>query len=419
MDREIKKKNPRLRKALLIAVPALLLAGVVVWAVSRATSTVYRADSAGLLYGDVVESEFNDFIRLSGKVETGTIVQVSALETGIVESKLVEEGAYVNAGDIIITLRNPNLQQQILDSESQLAERQNMLRDTEIAMEKERLQLRQDLLSTKTETNRLQRVFNQQKTLYDEHLTSREDFLKAKEDYELAKEKLKLLNERIHQDSLYRSVQIGMMKESLDNMRRNFELVRQRADNLNIRASHSGQLGTLTAELGQNIPAGQQVGQINILDNYKLVVNIDEHYIDRVTQDLKGTMQRNSKKYDVCVKKVYPEVAEGQFRADLIFDSVLPENIRVGQTFRIDLQLGYPVKAVIVPKGSFFQNTGGKWAYVMEPDGKSAVKRPIKIGRQNPQYYEVLEGLAPGEKIIISSYSQYGDADRIIINDDK
>lgn len=417
MDREIKKKNPRLRKALTIIIPILLIAGIVTWAVVRATSTIYRADSSGILYGDVVESEFDDFIRLAGKVETGTIVQVSALETGIVESKCVEEGAYVNAGDIILTLRNPNLQQQILDSESQLAERQNMLRDTEIAMEKERLQLRQDLLSTRTEANRLKRLFSQQQTLYDEHLTSREDFLKAKEDYELSRERLKLLDERIRQDSLYRSVQIAMMRESLDNMRRNFELVRQRADNLNIRASHSGQLGTLNAELGQNIPAGQQVGQINILDNYKVAVNIDEHYIDRVAKDLTGTMTRNSREFGVRVRKVYPEVDNGQFRADLIFDSILPENIRVGQTMRVDLRLGDPVKAVIVPKGTFFQNTGGKWAYVLEPDGKSAVKREIKIGRQNPQYYEVTEGLAPGERIIISSYSAYGEADKIIISD--
>ncbi len=417
MDREIKKRHPRLRKILIITASSLLLTGVIIYAVSRATTSVYRADSSAMTFGEVVEGDFNDYISLTGKVETGTTVQISAIETGIVESKPVEEGAVVNEGDIIITLRNPNLQQQILDSESQLAERQNMLRDTEIAMEKERLQLKQDLLATQMEANRMRRICLQQKTLYDEHLTSREDYLKAQEDSELADEKMKLLKERIHQDSLYRSVQIGMMKESLDNMRRNFELVRQRANNLNIRASHSGQLGALNAELGQNIPAGQQVGQINILGNFKIAANIDEHYIDRVAKGLSGTMERNNRNYKLIISKIYPEVTSGQFRADLTFDSSMPENIRVGQTYHINLQLGDPVKAIMVPRGSFFQTTGGHWAYVMEPDGRSAVKRKISIGRQNPRFYEVTGGLRPGEKIITSSYSAYGESDRIILRD--
>ncbi len=417
MDREIKKRHPRLRKILIITASSLLLTGVIIYAVSRATTSVYRADSSAMTFGEVMEGDFNDYISLTGKVETGTTVQISAIETGIVESKPVEEGAVVNEGDIIITLRNPNLQQQILDSESQLAERQNMLRDTEIAMEKERLQLKQDLLATQMEANRMRRICLQQKTLYDEHLTSREDYLKAQEDSELADEKMKLLKERIHQDSLYRSVQIGMMKESLDNMRRNFELVRQRANNLNIRASHSGQLGALNAELGQNIPAGQQVGQINILGNFKIAANIDEHYIDRVAKGLSGTMERNNRNYKLIISKIYPEVTSGQFRADLTFDSSMPENIRVGQTYHINLQLGDPVKAIMVPRGSFFQTTGGHWAYVMEPDGRSAVKRKISIGRQNPRFYEVTGGLRPGEKIITSSYSAYGESDRIILRD--
>ncbi len=417
MDREIKRKNPRLRRALVIAGVSVAAVAGVAWVWTRASSTVYRADATALLIGEVTEGEFNDYIRLTGKVETGTVVQVSALESGIVEAKLVEEGARVNAGDVLLTLRNTGLQQEILDSESQLAERQNMLRDTEIAMEKERLQLRQDLLQTRSETGRLERIFSQQKTLYDEHLVSREDFLRAREDYELGCEKLKLLEERIHQDSLYRSVQIVMMRESLDNMRRNFELVRGRADNLNIRASRSGQLGTLDAELGQNIPAGSLVGQINILDNYKVSVLIDEHYIDRVTRGLHGSLSGNRDGIAVSVSKVYPEVSDGRFRADLTFDGECPANLRVGQTFRVDLRLGDAAQAVMVPRGSFFQTTGGRWVYVLDPDGKSARRRAVKIGRQNPQYFEVTEGLAPGERIITSSYAEYGGADKIIIKD--
>ena len=414
MDTEIKQKYPLLRKYGWMAAGGLILAGAIAWAIASSGKSSYHADASGILTGEVEKATFDDFVRLTGKVETGTIVQVSALESGIVEKKWVEEGAFVNEGDLILTLNNPNLRQQILDSESQLAEKQNMLRDTELAMEKERLQIRQDILSAKTALNQKRRLNEQQSELYKEKLTSREEYLKAKEEYELAKENLKLLENRQRQDSVYREVQIAMMRESLHNMQENFMLVRQRADNLNIRASHSGQLGSLNAELGQNIPAGQQVGQINILDNYKLAVSIDEHYIDRVSPGLTATASKNGNNFDLTLKKVYPEVTNGQFKADLVIDGDMPEKIRVGQSFPIDLKLGESTESIIVPRGSFFQNTGGKWVYVLDNDGKTAHKREIKIGRQNPKYYEVLEGLTPGEKIIISSYSGYGDADKIV-----
>lgn len=416
MDREIKQKNPRLRKYAKIGVPAILLVGLLVWAFAGTGDKVYRTDANSLTISDVTNGNFNDYIRLSGQVEAGIVVQVSALETGIVEQKLIAEGAMVNAGDIILTLRNPNLQQQILDSEAQLAEKQNMLRDTEIAMEKERLSLRQDVLSTQTERNRTRRLYNQQKSLYDEKLVAHEEYLKAKEDYELAEQKLRLLRDRIRQDSLYRSVQVKMMRESLSNMMQNLTLVRQRADNLNIRASHSGQLGNLDAEIGQNIATGQMVGQINVLNDYKIIVNIDEHYIDRVAIGLNGKFERQNSQYAVNVSKVYPEVKNGQFRTDLVFSGQRPDKIRVGQTYYINLQLGEPTKAVLVPRGSFYQATGGKWIYVLTANGKEAVKRQIRIGRQNPQYYEVLEGLKPGERVITSSYENFGEAEKILVN---
>lgn len=415
MDKEIKPKYGLIKKYGLIGGAAIIIAAGGIFAVSKAGSSTYKVDANSVSTAEVTRGMFNDFIRLNGHVETGVIVQVSALETGVVEHKWVEEGAMVHEGDIILTLHNPNLRQQILDSESQLAEKQNMLRDTEIAMEKERLQVKQDLLSTRTDYNRKLRIQQQQETLYKENLCSREEYLQAKEDCELARESLALLQNRLHQDSLYRQVQIGMMRESLHNMQENFNLVRQRADNLNIRASHSGQLGNLTAELGQNIATGQQVGQINILDNYKIVVKIDEHYIDRVGIGLKGKVERNGTKYDVSLSKLYPEVTDGAFKADLKIEGELPENIRVGQTYYINLQLGESAEAILVPRGAFFQSTGGQKAFVLSEDGKTATLRDIKIGRQNPQYYEVLEGLQPGERIITSSYKEFGNANKITL----
>lgn len=413
MDKEIKNKYSKIKKYGIVSVVGVMVVIAVIFAIGKAGENTYQVDADSVTTGEVTQGMFNDFIRVNGHVETGVIVQVSALESGIVEHKWVEDGAQVKDGDIIVTLHNPNLRQQILDSESQLAEKQNMLRDTEIAMEKERTQVKQDLLAARTDYVRKQRVMQQKETLYKEKLISREECLQAKEDCELARQNLKLLQERQRQDSLYRRVQVEMMRESLHNMQENFNLVRQRADNLNIRASHSGQLGTLSVELGQNVGSGQQIGQINILDNYKITVKIDEHYIDRVETGLQGKVERNGKKYDVSLIKVYPEVSDGTFKADLKIDGELPENIRVGQSYYINLQLGAPTEAVLVPRGAFFQSTGGHKAFVLAPDGKSATLRDIKIGRQNPQYYEVLEGLEPGEHIITSSYKDFGNANKL------
>ncbi len=417
MDTEIKKKHPKLRKYSLPIILIITIIAAIVWAITASNTTSYNTDRENLMIREVTEGEFNDYIHLTGKVETGIIVQVSALETGIVDQKLVEEGAMVNEGDIILTIRNPLLRQQILDSESQLAEKQNMLRDTELSMEKDRLQVKRDILSARTELNRKRRVADQQRELLKDELTSREEYLTAQEDYELAKENLSLLEDRLRQDSLYRSVQLGMMRESLHNMQENFMLVRQRADNLNVRASYSGQLGSLTAEIGQNISAGQQVGQINILDNYKLTVQIDEHYIDRIEPGLQGKASRQGKEFDIKVAKVYPEVVNGTFKADLAISGDTPEKPRVGQTYPVDILLGSPSKAIMIDKGTFFQSSGGKYVYVMDADGKSAHKREVSLGRRNPRYYEVLEGLTPGEKVIISSYTDFGEADKINIKD--
>lgn len=415
MDKEIKPKYGRIKKYGIIGAVVVLIVAAAIFAAGRVGESTYKVAADSITTAEVTQGMFNDFIRVNGHVETGVIVQVSALESGIVEHKWVEEGADVQPGDIIVTLQNPNLRQQILDSESQLAEKQNMLRDTEIAMEKERTQVKQDLLSARTDYVRKQRVMKQKETLYKEKLISREEYLQAREDCELARQNLVLLQERQRQDSLYRQVQVSMMRESLHNMQENFNLVRQRADNLNIRASHSGQLGTLSVELGQNVGAGQQIGQINILDNYKITVQIDEHYIDRVETGLRGKVERQGKQYDVTLFKVYPEVANGMFRADLRIEGALPENIRVGQTYYINLQLGEPTEAVLVPRGAFFQSTGGHQAYVLSEDGKSATLRDIRIGRQNTQYYEVLEGLHPGERIITSSYKNFGNAGKVIL----
>ncbi len=374
-----------------------------------------RVDGSTIITGDARRGEFNDYIRVSGQVQPMTTVQISPTEGGTVQSIVAEEGSQVKAGDVIVVLSNENLDMQILNSEADLAEKENILRNTLISMEQQKLSVRQEKLSLQVEVRRAKRAYEQNKALYGDRLIAREEFLKAEEDYNLAQDKLSLVIDREKQDSLYRSTEINQMNESLDNMRINMSMIRRRKDNLSVKAPISGELGLLDVELGQSVAAGSKIGQINDLSSYKIEAQIDEHYIDRISAGLEATFERQEAKYSAVLRKVYPEVRDGKFKADFRITGNEPENIRSGQTYYLNLQLGLPAEAVIVPRGSFYQVTGGKWVYVVSADGKRAVKRSVRIGRQNPQYYEVLEGLEPGEKIIISSYDSFGEKDELII----
>mgnify|MGYP002677723270 FL=1 len=392
--------------AFVILVVVLLLTG---------RRSVLRVDGSTILTGTARQGEFNDYIRVSGQVQPMTTVQLSPTEGGNVQRIVVEEGSHVNEGDVIVVLGNENLDMQILNSEAELAEKENILRNTMISMEQQKLSVRQEKLSLQIEVRRARRAYEQNKALYEEKLIAREEYLKASEDYELAKDKLELVTDRERQDSLYRSVQIAQMHESLENMRLNMNMIRRRKENLSVKAPISGELGLLDVELGQSVAAGAKIGQINNLDSYKIEAQIDEHYIDRVAPGLEATFERQSEKYSSVIRKVYPEVRDGKFKADFRFEGQQPENIRTGQTYYLNLQLGQSAEAILIPRGSFYQNTGGKWVYVLNADGTKATKRSVRIGRQNPQYYEVLEGLAPGDKVIISSYDSFGYKDELLI----
>ena len=391
-----------------------LLAIFILWLILRDNSTTLRVNAESLIINEVTQGEFNDYIRVSGQVQPMTTIQVSPQEGGIVQEIVTEEGSKVKAGDIIVRLTNDNLDLQILNSEAELAEKENILRNTLISMEQQKLSLRQDKLQLQTEVARLRRKYEQNKALYEDKLIAREEYLTAREDYELAAGKLQLVKERAQQDSLYRSVEIEQMQESLDNMRKNMLMIRRRKDNLTIKSPIDGELGLLDVVLGQSISAGTKIGQINNLDSYKIEAQIDEHYIDRVTAGLSATFQRQNDSYGAIIRKVYPEVRDGKFKADFKFEGETPDNIRSGQTYYLNLQLGQPENAVLVPRGTFYQKTGGKWIFVVAPEGGRAVRREIRIGRQNPQYYEVLEGLNPGEKVITSGYDSFGDNEVLV-----
>ena len=401
------------KKALPFWGGALLLI-FILWLIFRDDSKKLRIDADNISIGTAVEGEFNDYIRISGQVAPMTTIQISPLEGGVVQQIVTEEGSKVNQGDVILILSNENLDMQILNSEADLAEKENILRNTMIQMEQQKLSVEQEKLQLQMEVRRNKRTYEAQKDLYESGLIAKEDFLKAEEDYELSSSRLKLVENRAKQDSLYRSVEITQMRESLENMRQNMMMIRRRKDNLTIKAPIDGELGLLDVVLGQSVGAGTKIGQINNLDSYKIEAQIDEHYIDRISAGLEATFERQNEKYLAQIRKVYPEVRDGKFKADFKFAEQQPENIRSGQTYYLNLQLGQPVEAILIPRGAFYQKTGGKWIYVISSDGTKAMKRDIRIGRQNPQYYEVVEGLEPGEKVITSSYDNFGESDVLI-----
>ncbi|MBN2660592.1 MAG: HlyD family efflux transporter periplasmic adaptor subunit [Tannerellaceae bacterium] len=415
MDIQLEKKKGLKKKHIPYVAGGMLFLALVLWIIFGNHASSLKVDARSLSIGKVTHEQFNDFVRVNGQVQPITIIQLSPEEGGIVQERLVEEGTTVQKGQIIIRLSNSSLDLSILNSEAELAEKQNFLRNTQVTMEQEKLSIRQEKLQLDLEIKRKLRAFQQQEQLYKEELIAREEYLQAKEDYELAKEKRTLVIERQKQDSLYRSVQVDQMEDNLANMRRNVLLIRERKENLNIKSPINGELGLLDVVLGQSISMGQKIGQINDLSDFKIEALVDEHYIDRVKQGLSATFDRQDAQYALRVRKVFPEVRDGKFRTEFIFEGTRPDNIRSGQTYYINLELGQPSDAILIPKGSFFQSTGGSWIFVLDPSGKKAYRRKIKIGRQNPQYYEVTEGLEAGEKVVVSSYESYKDNEILIL----
>lgn len=416
MDIQLKKKRlPNAKKAATVAIATIGIVGIAVWIWNSNKKTTTRIDRNAVTIATVEAGKFNDYIRIIGIVQPSNSIQISAEEGGIVEQKFLEEGATVHAGDPILQLRNSTLDLEIMNAEAELAEKQNFLRNTQVTMEQDRLNNLTEKSQLDMDVRQKKRTYLQYKRLYGEELVSKEEYLKAGEDYELAVEKSRLVTERLRQDSIYRSLQMSQLENDLENMRRSLSLIRDRRSKLTICAPADGELGFLDVEQGQSIATGKMIGRINVMTGHKIEANIDEHYIDRVVAGLSGEFQRQDSTYMLRVRKVYPDVRESKFQTDLDFVGAKPDNIRNGQSYYINLELGESTESILLPRGAFFTSTGGTWIFVVDPDGKNATRRPIRIGRQNPQYYEVVEGLQAGEKVVISGYEQFGNADKLIL----
>lgn len=413
MDKAIPKKKGIQKKHIGYIVFGIIILVLFYMAFFADRTSTYKVEKDKLIIETVSEGQFNDYITVPGTVEPISTIFLDAQEGGRVEEKLIEEGTMVKKGDIILKLSNPDLYLNILNSEGQLAEKENFLRNTQITMEQEKLSIKRELVNLKYDIDRKKRIYQQNETLIKDDLISREEFIRSKEDLDMAIQSKDLFQERQKQDSLFRTVNVETIKNDLVNMRKNLAMVKDRVKNLDVIAQVDGELGLLTPEIGQSIARGENMGQINILTSYKVTAQIDEHYIDRVRTQLTGKLDRQGSEFDLIVRRVYPEVRNGTFKIDMTFQNKMPENIRTGQTYYISLQLGQPKVSVLVPIGGFFQETGGQWIFVLDPTESFATKRTISIGRKNPKYYEVLDGLKPGEKVIVSGYETFGKNEKL------
>jgi HlyD family secretion protein len=414
MDKVIEPSKGLQRKHIFWGFGSILILFILLNAVFGDHSSVFRAEKEKLTISRVEDGVFNDYITVIGQVEPITTIFLDAVEGGTVEERLIEEGSMVQKGDVILRLENRQLYQTILNSEAALAEKENYLRSTRISFESELIQSKRNVLDSEYKVTRKKRTYEQFQSLYKQDFISKDDFLQAREDFEYELNLLIINKLKAKNDSTIRATSMITLETDLEKMRQMLSLVRERLDNLKVKAPVNGQLGMLDAEVGQSINNGQRIGQINVLDNFKVCAKIDEHYIDRVVHGLTASIDRNGTNFNLKVKKVYPDVRNGQFKIDLVFDGDTPENIRTGQTYHVKLELGESQKALIIPRGGFFQGTGGQWIFVVNDAETEAVKRTIKIGKQNPQYYEVLEGLRAGEKVITSGYEIFGNNDKIV-----
>jgi HlyD family secretion protein len=415
MDRKIEKKKWPPKKIAWIASVVIFVLLVVYFLGFKLSKSTLNVRTERITISTVERGPFQEFIPVMGNVLPIYQHYLDAAEGGRVEEIYLEAGTFVEKGDRILKLANTNLLLDIMWREAELFQQSNNLRNTRLSMEQYRLQLSQQLAEIENQLQQQRRTYERYQELVKDDLISRHEYELAKDQYEFLIKKKELTLESQKNDLEFRQSQIDALEASLRRMQDNLAIVKQKQENLTIRAPVSGHLTALDAELGEAKSQGQRLGQIDVLEGFKVRAAIDEHYIARVEKGRTGEFDFAGKSYQLIVKTIYPEVREGRFEVDLEFVGQEPQDITRGQTLHIRLELGDISEAILLARGGFYQTTGGNWAYVVDESGAVATKRRIRLGRQNPQVYEVLEGLEPGERVITSSYENFGNMERLVL----
>ena len=415
MDKQ-RKKKPWIQRNILHVLLGSVICGFIIYLIGFTDhSSKLNVEIDKIIIEEVQQNLFQDYIAIIGTVEPTQTIYLDATVGGSVEAIYVDEGTMVKKGQPIMKLQNDNLVLEISNNEAQVERAINDLESMRLSLQNQKISNDNRLNSLYYDILQLKRQYNRNRELFKGEHISQEELDIARENYERNVKEYDLLQEKAKQDSVFMLRRITSSEKSIERMNTNLNLTRKRLEKLSVKAPAKGEIATLNPELGEVINYGTRIGTINILDSYKLRVEIDEHYISRVARDLNGECDFSNSMYSAAITKIYPEVVEGRFAVDMEFTKDIPKDIRIGQTSRIRLELGESKQAILIPRGGFYQSTGGQWVFVVDESGEFANRRKIRIGRQNPKYYEVLEGLEPRDQVIISSYDNFGNADKLML----
>jgi HlyD family secretion protein len=414
MDRQIKKKKWTIKRLITFGFAGVFILFVLYSFIFAEGGSRLNVEIEKINVATVKEGEFREFIPVDGNVMPILTIRLDAIVGGVVEKKFYDGGILVEKGDTILKLANDNLVQNFVREETQAFILVNNLENTKLQLQRTQFTMRQELTQLDYQIDQARDAYERGKPLFEEKIISEQEYLNLEREYNRLKSRRNIQLESNRFDSLNAVLQIAQAEQTLKRTRENLEMIKSNLDNLYITAPISGRLSTVNVEVGESIAPGQNIGQIDDLDGFKVRAAIDEHYIARIYEGLTGTFDFAGATYELVIRKIYPEVQGGLFSVDMFFTESIPQGIRRGQTLQIRLQLSENITAVQIPRGSFYQTTGGNWIFVVDEAESFAVRRDIRLGRQNPRFYEVLEGLQPGEKVVVSSYDGYEDKDRLV-----
>jgi len=415
VDRVVKKKRWNRKRILTITGIAALVLLIVLSYLYTSGKSKLNVDLERITVSEVKKGPFQETIPVNGVVLPLTTIYLDAVEGGRVEEKFVDDGTMMKKGEPILRLSNTDLQLGIVTQQTNVYNLLAQLQISKNAAEQNTVTKLNQMTDVESQLKEAERIYRLDKGLYDQKVIGLQEFQKSENDYNYYLKKKKLTEQLLQQDSASNAQQVSQAKQSYEGSQNALNVMRQKAGDLIVRAPVDGQLTSLDAEVGQNKPKGERLGQIDVLSGFKVRADIDEHYISRIIIGLYGTFTFANKDYKLEIKKVYTQVTNGRFQVDMEFVGDVPQGIRRGQTLQIRLAFSDEVEAVQVAKGGFYQQTGGNWIFKVSDDGKKAYKVDIQLGRQNPDYYEVLSGLNPGDKVVTSSYENYGDMQELVL----
>lgn len=416
MDIQLKKRPWYIRHLSYIITGIIMLAFTIYLCILAFGPRQMKISAGDYRIVEAKEMPFMEYIDVEGIVQPIQTIQINALENGFVNRIVAEEGAMLNAGDTILVISNPTLIRSIEDENEEWLNQQRNYREQEIEMEQRSITLRRQALEAQYRISSLEKSLKQTREEYRMGIRSKAELDVAEDEYDYQIKNARLQIQSLSHDSVATLLKREMIDANREASARKLARSTGRTDNLIVRAPVSGQLSFLNVNLGQQVSAGASIGEIKVLTEYKIHISLPEYYIDRIIVGLPGTIQNNGTNFPLKISKVVPEVKERNFPCDLLFTADRPANIRLGKSYRVQIELAKPEMVLVIPRGDFFSTTSGRWIYRLSPDGKTAIRTDIELGRQNPQQYEVISGLSPGDNVIVTGYEKFGDIERLVIN---